>query len=254
MSKFLTLLICLTYSVSTYAITILIDPGHGGKDCGARANYHQKDKGKIVSICEKDIALSIGKLIKNKLKKKHSVYLTRSIDRDLDLDERSKMAETLKADLFISIHLNSHTTGKAAGFETFYLSNHKNSAVKKLESIENKNAKGDEIIINQILADLVIDRTAPDSKLLAGFIHKEVKKNIEKRFNISDRGIRPALFYVLALSKRPSVLLEAGFLSNQKEINKVLKENFQLKYANAVAKGIDAFVTKKYGKKRPSLF
>ncbi len=223
---------------------ILIDPGHGGSDCGAMA-YLKKAKGKKIQVvCEKDIALKIAKKIQALLKNHFRVYLTRSIDSTLSLDKRASMANIMRADVFISIHLNSSSTKKGHGFETFYLSNHNDEAVKKIERIENKNKKGEIAIINKILADLVIERTAPRSKKLATLLHKEISKKIKKRYKLVDRGIKPALFYVLALTKRPAVLLEAGFISNDDEVKKILSDKFQNKYAEAVAEGI-----KKYFKK-----
>ena len=125
------------------------------------------------------------------------------------------------------------------------MDNHKDQAVKKIESIENRDAKGDEMIINQILADLVIQRTAPSSKRLATLIHSNITTRVKTKFNLTDRGIKPALFYVLALSKRPSVLLEAGFISNDKDIEKILSDSFQNRYADGVARGIRQYFKKK---------
>lgn len=242
---FLTFIYLLSFSTGSSAQVILIDPGHGGEDCGAMA-YLKKNKGKKVQvICEKDIALKIAKKIQRQLRKDFKVYLTRSIDSTLTLDKRADMADKIRADIFISIHLNSSTTKRGHGYETFYLSNHNDEAVKKIEKIENKNKKGEQVIINQILADLVIDRTAPQSKKLATLLHQEITKKIKVKFKLVDRGIKPALFYVLALSKRTSVLLEAGFISNDKEIKKVLSNDFQSRYAAAVAIGIRKYFSKK---------
>ena len=224
---------------------ILIDPGHGGDDCGAMAYLKKKKRKEVQVICEKDIALKIAKKIQRLIRKDYKVYLTRSIDSTLTLDKRAHMADKIRADIFISIHLNASSTKRGHGFETFYLSNHNDKAIKKIEQIENKNKKGEQVIINQILADLVIERTAPGSKKLANLLHDEISKNIKTKFNLVDRGIKPALFYVLVLSKRPSVLLEAGFISNDKEIKKILSDDFQNRYAKSVAKGIRKYFNKK---------
>lgn len=231
------------------AQVILIDPGHGGEDCGARATLTDAKEKK--ELCEKDLALSISKKIHVKLEKDFKAYLTRSVDRTVTLQERADLAEKIKADLFISVHLNASTHHSSHGYETFYLSNHKDAAVKKVEEIENQNVKGEDLIVNQILIDLVIDRTAPQSKSLARFIHRRINGDVQKRFRLVNRGIKPALFYVLALSKRPSILLEAGFMSNDKEMHKILDEEFQERYATAVALGVKDYFAKKNG---PSLF
>lgn len=244
-------ILCALFTVNTvHSQVILIDPGHGGEDCGAKVikKYLRKNKSVFKTICEKDLALGIAIKIQQKLKKNHQVFLTRSLDRTLTLEERANLADKIKADIFISIHLNSSHTKKGHGYETYYLDNHKDEAVKKVEAIENRDASGEELIINKILADLVIQRTAPSSKKLAVMIHKYITRGVKKRFNLADRGIKPALFYVLALSKRPSVLLEAGFISNNREIEKILSKSFQDKYAEGVAKGI-----REYFKRKPKL-
>lgn len=220
---------------------ILIDPGHGGEDCGAKAKLWGTKKKLLRVICEKDIALSIAKRIRRKLKKDFTVYLTRSIDRSISLEDRAKMADKISADIFISVHINSSLSRNSRGIETFYLDNHKDATIKKIEELENKNLKGSALIIDQILTDLVIERTAPQSKALAASIHSFISKNISKKYKLVDRGIKPAKFYVLALSKRPSILLEAGFLSNQHEVKKILSKKFQNAYANAVYKGIKKY-------------
>lgn len=236
----------------SYAQVILIDPGHGGDDCGARTK--KTDGKKVVSeICEKDVALSFAKKIHEKLSPHFTTYLTRSVDRTVTLEERAELAEKIKATLFISVHINSSEAKSSHGYETFYLDNHNNIAVRKVEQVENRNAKGEEVVINQILTDLVIERTAPESKALATVIHQQINKDVQKRFKLIDRGMKPALFYVLALSKRPAVLLEPGFLSNSSEMNKILSEDFQEAYSNAVATGIINFYKSK-NKARPSLF
>lgn len=219
---------------------VLIDPGHGGEELGAMKKVKKKIKGKIKEeiIYEKNLTLKLAKLVKQKLDPYYSTYLTRSFDRTVGLGERADMAEDVKADLFISIHFNSSNIEKSHGFETYYLDNHADVAVKKVEKIENSFLKGAEKIVNQILIDLVISKTVTESKKLAGHIHENIKKNIEKKFSMKDRGIKPGLFYVLALSKRPGILIEAGFMSNDKEIWKVQKYSFLDKYAQAIADGV----------------
>jgi len=229
--------------VRSFGQTILIDPGHGGNDLGATQKMGKKNK---KSIFEKDLALKLAKKVKEKLGKKYSTHLTRKTDKKISLEDRSQMAETLKADLFISIHFNSSTEKKSSGFETFYLDNHNDIAVKKMESVENDHIHEDEEkIVNQILIDLVISQTVPSSKLLASSIHEKIKNNTAKKYKIRDRGIRPGLFYVLALSKRPGVLIEAGFMSNKKELSIIQKEKYLNRYARDIAHGINAYFSKK---------
>lgn len=223
-------------SSSIKAQTVLIDPGHGGSDCGAKAQV--QINGKNITVCEKDLALSISKKIKEELDSEFNVFLTRSIDRDLELQERADIADRVQADIFLSVHLNASTSRSSHGYETFYLNNHDNAAVRRVEAIENRDLEGDQIVINQILADLVIERTAPRSKKLAGLIHQHINKRVQDKYQLVDRGKKPALFYVLALSKRPAALLEAGFITNDQEIHTILSPEFQRDYARSVAEGV----------------
>lgn len=239
------------FSLSSFSITILIDPGHGGEDTGART-YLKKQK-KMIN--EKDITLNLAKLIKKGLEKnkEYKVYLTRSVDRFVSLHDRAAVADKIKADLFISIHANASRRKGATGIETYYLDNHNDAAVSKVERVENKNFKGEDIVINKILTDLVISQTVKKSRELTRFVHESFQKKILKKFKMVDRGIRPGLFYVLVLAKRPAVLLEAGFLSNKKEREKVRSKKFQKAYADAVVLGVQKYIRKNYTI-HPSLF
>jgi N-acetylmuramoyl-L-alanine amidase len=177
-------------------------------------------------------------------KKNYSVFLTRSVDRTVTLAERAAIAEKTKADLFISVHINSSTENNAVGFETYYLDNHDDVASKKVEKTENMQLKGDEVIVQQILIDLVVEQTVQTSKPLAESIHSQLKNTVGRKYGIHSRGIKPGLFYVLALSKRPGVLLEVGFISTFKERLRMMNPKFQDEYTRAVVAGIESYINK----------
>ena len=239
MKVFIVLTLFFLAGESHSAYTILLDPGHGGEELGAKVGGENP-------VYEKDIALKISRRIHHHLKKMgHQTWLTRSIDRTVTLQERADLAEKLAPDLYISVHVNSSTNPGVRGFETYYLDNHKNVAVKKLERSENTQMAGNDVLTNQILRDLLIERTVHSSRPLAKSIHSEIQRKVGRPFGVPDRGVRPGLFYVLALAKRPAVLLEVGFLSNSKELKKILNPRFQEKYALAVAKGIHRYVESK---------
>lgn len=228
----------LIFNFSAYAKVVLIDPGHGGDEAGAVGYLDDSKKRKVF---EKDLALRLAKKIKNELSKSTSAYLTRSVDRTVGLQERADLADMVKADLFLSIHFNSSTNSKSHGFELYYLDNNSNVATSKVEKAENLNLKGEELIINQILVDLVVQQTVTHSKKLAGAVHEHLKPII-KRHKIDDRGVKPGLFYVLALSKRPGLLVEVGFMSNQQELNKIQQEKFLDEMAKGISSGVLAYI------------
>lgn len=241
MKYFPLILLLILFKNPSYGFVVLIDPGHGGDEYGAVSSLRLKNsKGKYYTkkYYEKDLCLRLAKKVKRILDKEFTTYLTRSFDRKVKLEDRAEMAETVKADLFISIHFNSARDKVSNGFETYYLDNHKDVAIKKVEDIENKHLHGEDKIINQILIDLVIDKTVDQSKKVAGLIHGELNKRISKKFKMKNREIKPGLFYVLALSKRPGALIEAGFMSNPKELRKINSEKYLNSYAKAIASGV----------------
>lgn len=221
-------------SLPLHAKVVLIDPGHGGEEIGAVGHLDTK---KTRKIYEKDLSLRLAKKIKDELSRSTTTYLTRSLDRPVGLQERADLADMVKADLFLSVHFNSSVNAKSHGFEIYYLDNNSNVAANKVERAENLNLKGEELIVNQILVDLVVQKTVTTSRQLASRVHGKIKPVIQQ-YKLDDRGIKPGLFYVLALSKRPGLLIEAGFVSNPSELQKINQE----KYLGDLAKGISAGV------------
>lgn len=241
MKLFFVLMFIYLNIASSSAFVILIDPGHGGSELGAVAKLtkvNSKGKSYTRQVYEKDLALKLAKKVKQVLDSEFTVYLTRSIDRKVSLQERADLADTVKADIFISIHFNASTVATSHGFETYYLDNHKDKAIQKVEAIENKDLEGEDKVINKILIDLIIEKTVPSSKKLANFIHTNLDKKISKKFQMKNRSIKPGMFYVLALSKRPGVLIEGGFMTNQNELKKLSSDTYLDQCALSIGQGI----------------
>lgn len=241
MKLLLILLFTFLNITSSFAFVVLIDPGHGGSELGAVAKLTKVNSKGIAytrQVFEKDLALKLAKKVKQVLDSEFTVYLTRSIDRKVSLQERADLADTVKADIFISIHFNASTRASSHGFETYYLDNHKDKVIQKVEAIENKDLEGEDKIINKILIDLVIEKTVPSSKKLAKFIHTNLDKKISKKFQVKNRDIKPGMFYVLALSKRPGVLIEGGFMTNENELKKLSSDTYLDQYALSIGQGI----------------
>jgi N-acetylmuramoyl-L-alanine amidase len=236
--RFLILIFFFLISTQSFSKVVLIDPGHGGDEVGAIGHLDPLKKRKVF---EKDLSLRLAKKLKDHLSKSTTTYLTRSLDRTVSLQERADLADLLKADLFISVHFNSSTNPKSHGFELYYLDNNSNVAAQKVERAENLNLKGEELIVNQILVDLVVQQTVKHSKQLATAVHKSTHP-IVRSHKLTDRGIKPGLFYVLALSKRPGLLIEAGFVSNMNELKLVNQEKYLDDLARGISSGIMAFI------------
>lgn len=226
------------FQVKAFATVVLVDPGHGGEELGAVSKLSGK------KIYEKDLALRLSAKVKEILSKKTSTFLTRSLDRTVSLQERADLADLVKADLFLSIHFNSSPNPKSHGFELYYLDNKSNAATQKVEKHENASLKGEELIVNQILVDLVIGQTVSHSRQLASDVHSHLRP-ILKKHRIDDRGVKPGLFYVLALSKRPGLLIEVGFMSNGAELAKVSSEKFLDDMAQGISDGVFQYIQNK---------
>lgn len=236
--KWFLFLVLSMFQMSAVATVVLVDPGHGGDEFGAVSKLSGKN------VYEKDLALRLSAKVKDRLSKKTSTFLTRSLDRTVSLQERADLADLVKADLFLSIHFNSSPNPKSHGFELYYLDNKSNAATQKVEKHENASLKGDELIVNQILVDLVVQQTVSHSKKLASDVHTQLRP-ILKKHRIDDRGVKPGLFYVLALSKRPGLLIEVGFMSNKDELAKVSSERFLDDMAQAISDGVFRYIQEK---------
>jgi len=208
------------------AFRVVIDPGHGGSDFGAVFQ-----EGAQV-YREKDLTLLLSKNIQMELSKAGiPSSLTREDDRDLALPARTQFANRIKADLFLSVHLNSSKgsmVGPAQGVETFILNNTTDASSKRLAELENKGLKvvssvadsGDSSEVGLILKDLTLDGNLSDSKRLACLIQNEVIRATAASSTQApqkDRGIKQALFYVLLGAEVPAALIEAGFIDHPKD-------------------------------------
>ena len=198
--------------------TVVIDPGHGGKDPGALGKKH-KEKDVVLAV-----ALKLGEYIKNHFDDVNIIY-TRSDDRFIPLDERPVIANKNKADLFISIHANASPKSYSYGAETFVMGDAKNAGnfeVAKLENSvisfeENYEAKYegfDPSSIESYIIFSLLQHTYLEQSL--NFADK-IQCQFRDRVNRFDRGVKQAGFLVLWKTTMPSVLVELGFMSNPEE-------------------------------------
>jgi len=208
---------------------IVIDAGHGGHDTGTIGPTGLMEK----DLCL-DVALRLGKIIQQKLPGADVVY-TRPDDTFIPLEERTRIANEAKADLFISIHANSSHDAQARGIETYYL-NLKGSA-EAMEVAARENASSSDGIHD--LEDLVkrIARTEKidESKEFAQDVQDSLSRSVQRsNRQIKNRGVRKAPFVVLIGADMPSILTEISFLSNPSD-EKMLK---QPEHRQRVAEGI----------------
>lgn len=207
--------------------TIVLDAGHGGKDSGAIGNGYR----------EKDIALDVVLKLYQNLKRDYKVILTRDSDFFVPLNTRAKIGNDAKADLFVSIHLNSASNKVANGSEVFYFSKNPSSYARELAKYENSfDQEGARIIEASqfVVEDILYNLNQQQSASLAN----TVLNNIVKTMKLNRRRVAGANFAVLRGSLSPAILIELGFMSNIDDVLSYTSEAGQIKAANAIADAI----------------
>ncbi|MGN8526303.1 N-acetylmuramoyl-L-alanine amidase family protein [Helicobacter pylori] len=220
---------------------IVLDAGHGGKDCGAMsANL----------VCEKDIVLEVVKFLHKELKKRgYSVLLTRDKDIYIDLVGRTELANRKSADLFISVHANSipkHSTSNAHGIETYFLSTARSERARKVAEQENKDDVNlmDYFSKSLFLNSLNTQRLIVSNKLAID-VQYGMLQSIRKNYpDVVDGGVREGPFWVLAGALMPSILIEIGYNSHAIESKRIQSKPYQKILAKGIADGIDSFFSK----------
>ncbi|MFT4601385.1 MAG: N-acetylmuramoyl-L-alanine amidase [Arenicella sp.] len=217
--------------------TVVIDAGHGGKDPGC---HGKKSNEKTVTLA---IALHLGKFIEEKYPAINVIY-TRETDVFVELDERAKIANNAKADLFICVHANAGPE-KAFGAETYVLGLHRTEAQRKIAERENSAIEFEEgggAKYEKLSADAIIARQLQLSVFLDHSINFAAKIQEELvALGRSNRGVRQAGFLVLYKTTMPSVLIETGFLSNVKEENFLADPASQKKMATSLFKAFESY-------------
>ncbi|WQS95152.1 N-acetylmuramoyl-L-alanine amidase [Helicobacter pylori] len=220
---------------------IVLDAGHGGKDCGAMsANL----------VCEKDIVLEVVKFLHKELKTRgYSVLLTRDKDIYIDLVARTELANKKSADLFISVHANSipkRSTSNAHGIETYFLSTARSERARKVAEQENKDDVNlmDYFSKSLLLNSLNTQRLIVSNKLAID-VQYGMLQNIRKNYpDVVDGGVREGPFWVLAGALMPSILIEIGYNSHAIESKRIQSKPYQKILAKGIADGIDSFFSK----------
>ena len=219
---------------------ILIDAGHGGKDPGALKTY--KINGKDVTIQEKDINLKVAKLLGERLKTAYpdkQIILTRDKDVFLTLQERTEIANNVKvkeneAVLFISVHVNSSLNKTSSGYEVWYLSpGYRRTVLDKSSTDDNS--------LFPILNSMLEEEYTTESIMIAKFIMDGLQSQIGDQSKA--RGIKAEEWFVVKNSNMPSVLIELGFVSNEKEALLLNNDTYLKKAALGIYNGIAAFIT-----------
>ena len=222
--------------------TIVIDPGHGGKDPGAMDN----------GVKEKDVNLAVGLELQRQLSARgYNAVLTRATDIYLKLQERTDIANNLNADLFVSIHVNALPSKKSmTGFEIYIMALPTDKDAMNLAKIENREyveGKGMDSenvdrrteMLLRILGDMQQNNKISESTEFAAALYNSGVRN-----NLPMRRVAQAPFFVLRGAGMPAVLLEIGFVTNETESQMLMTQPYQQKIAAAMADGIANYIKK----------
>jgi N-acetylmuramoyl-L-alanine amidase len=216
---------------------IVIDPGHGGKDYGA--------PGYLKGVHEKNVVLEIAKRLARKVESELNcdAVLTRTTDRYLTLEERTAIANTQNADLFVSIHTNAVRNSKAYGIETFFLNLATDDDAIRVAARENATSAKNISDLQSILNDLMQNAKINESSRLAAMVQSEMSLHLKNKYDyIRSKGVKQAPFYVLLGAQMPAILVETSFISNPRECKRLNSAAYQEALCDGIIRGIRKYI------------
>ncbi|MGH7182933.1 MAG: N-acetylmuramoyl-L-alanine amidase family protein [Nitrospiraceae bacterium] len=216
--------------------TIVIDAGHGGKDPGARGQRGTE---------EKDITLKVALKLRNLLSRQPGirVLMTREEDQFVELEDRAKFANGQEADLFVSIHVNSHPQRSVKGIEIYHFGEAKDQRALEVAARENGtplNSTG--VGWEYLVADLLTAKKIEESLELAWTAKEAIVMNLNGHYALVDHGVKTAPFYVLRFTSMPSILAEIAYISNSAEEDLLRTGFFTTHVAEGLMEGINTFL------------
>ena len=223
---------------------IVIDPGHGGHDPGAVGP---------TGLYEKDVVLDIALKLKKTLLADplNEVFLTRKMDIFIPLEERTAIANSKNADLFVSIHTNAAPRRTAKGIETYLLNWTDDEEAMRVAARENaislekmKELQRQMSILEIIKSDLLRQNKRDESIKLAHYVQESMVSTLSNSYKgIVDRGVKQAPFFVLFGARMPSILVEVAFISNPEEERLLSQKSYRMQIAKAIAEGLNRYLT-----------
>jgi len=213
--------------------TIMVDPGHGGRDPGAVG---------VGGVKEKDINLRFAKILGRQLEEAgFKVLYTRTDDSFIALEDRTAKANLEKADLFVSVHCNAIHLKDFSGMETYYLDLATSKDAVRVAARENAVSTKSISDLQVILTDLMLNSKLKESKDLAKNVHSRVLQGLRQKHRVDDHGVRSAPFYVLMGAKMPAILVELGYVTNAAEARRLQSDAYLELQAQGLVAGIKAY-------------
>lgn len=216
--------------------TIVIDPGHGGKDPGAHGPSGTE---------EKDITLKVGLKLRDLLSKQPGIRVLMTRDRDvfIELEDRAKFANSNEADLFVSIHVNSHPQRSVRGIEIYHFGEAKDQRALEVAARENGtplNSTG--VGWEYLVADLLTAKKIEESLDLAWNTKEAMITRLNGHYDLIDHGVKTAPFYVLRFTSMPSILAEIAYISNSTEERLLRSNTFLTRIAESLLEGLNTYI------------
>jgi N-acetylmuramoyl-L-alanine amidase len=215
---------------------IIIDAGHGGKDTGAIGKK---------KLYEKKLTLKLAKKLSKKIQEglKLETLLTRGVDCFIPLEERTAIANTKQADLFISLHINSSPNPQAEGIETYFLNLATDEESIRVAARENATSTKRISDLQKILKDLMLNAKIDESSRLANHVQQNVVRALNEKYPpVKNLGVKQAPFYVLIGARMPAILVETSFISNDREWDRLNQDDYLDQIVEGLVKGIDSYI------------
>jgi N-acetylmuramoyl-L-alanine amidase len=213
---------------------IAIDPGHGGKDPGAVGRGN---------VREKDVVLRVARELEKLLDAQgFDAFLTRKRDVYLTLEQRTQLANSRKADLFISIHANASPSRKTSGVETYLLDTRYDRQTARVAARENGTTVGELNDLQRILASLRLGYNERFAARLAENVQQSLLRGLRsKHSGTRDLGVKRGPFLVLFMADMPAVLVELGFVTHRAEAKRMQSKGYARAAARGLARGISQY-------------
>ena len=226
----------LTRALGLKVARIVIDAGHGGFDTGTIGPTGLEEKDIVL-----DVALRLRKLIETQTNSE--VFMTRSTDTFIPLEERTAIANQDGADLFISIHANASSDHQVRGIETYFLNFTSDPETLKVAARENATSQESVYQLQNLIKKIALNNKIEESQELARDIQTTLYKRMSRASRgIHNRGVRKAPFVVLIGANMPSILTEISFLSNPHSEHLLREPAYREQIAKALFRGIENYI------------
>ena len=215
---------------------IVIDAGHGGHDPGSIGPGGLQEKELVL-----DVALRLSKLVRDELGAE--VLLTRPSDVFIPLEERTAIANSKGADLFLSIHANSSRSARSRGVETYFLNFAADPHAEAVAARENAISAGTLKDLQHLVKAITLNSKIDESRDFASSVQEGVMANLKQQDpQLPDRGVRTAPFYVLIGANMPSILAEIAFISHPDDERRLRDESFRQRIAEGLLAGVRSYL------------